>query len=176
MKKIHALLTIFALLSLALSACGIAAPPSTPSAQPSDTPLPSSTPTLPPTDTPPISTDTPTLEPTLTPADTPSTGACVISTDKTYGYTQENAIKVGGDDFGGPSRERAYLDNLAGPNGETISYNRTGSLDFGDTILDAYAISGLSAKVVLYIDEYSFTEPQAPVGFTCLGAFSLTAP
>jgi len=177
MKKIHVLLTIAVLFSVVLSACGIAAPPPTPTAQPSDTPLPTLTPIPAPTDTP-IPTDTPTLEPTLTPADTPSagTGACVISTDKTYGYTQENAIKVGGDDSGGPSRERAYLDNLAGPHGEPISYNRTGSLDSGDTILDAYEISGLGAKVTLYIDEYSFTEPQAPVGFTCLGAFSLTAP
>jgi hypothetical protein len=101
----------------------------------------------------PIPTDTPTLEPTLTQANTQPTGACVMSTDKTYGYTQENPIKVGGDDFGGPSRERAYLDNLAGPHGEPISYNRTGSLDSGDTILDAYEISGLGAKVTLYIDE-----------------------
>ncbi|MGC1378142.1 MAG: hypothetical protein WA821_18070 [Anaerolineales bacterium] len=174
MKKIHVLLTIAVLFSVVLSACGIAAPPPTPTAQPSDTPLPTLTPAPAPTDTP-IPTDTPMLEPTLTQANAQPTGACV-STDKTYGYTQENPIKVGGDDFGGPPRERAYLDNLAGPHGEPISYNRTGSLDSGDTILDAYEISGLSKPVTLYIDEYSFTEPQAPVGFTCLGAFSLTAP
>ena len=48
-----------------------------------------------------------------------STGLCPISTDDTYGYTKENAIRVGdgGELFGGPARERAYLDNLRGPNG-----------------------------------------------------------
>src|SRR5690606_21201183 len=50
------------------------------------------------------------------------TGVCIISTDDTYGYTEENPIKVGGSSFDGPSRERAYLDNLLGPNGESLSY------------------------------------------------------
>jgi hypothetical protein len=176
MKKMRALPTIVVLFCVALSACGIFAPPPTPTAQPSNTPLPTATSTPAATETP-IPPDTPTVEPTFTPAESnPAGEACIISTDKAYGYTQENPIKVGGDDFGGPPRERAYLDNLAGPNGEPISYNRTGSLDFGDTILDAYIITGLATDVTLYIDEYSFTEPQAPVGFTCVGAFTLDAP
>jgi hypothetical protein len=101
---------------------------------------------------------------------------CVVSTDSTYGYTKENAIKVGGGDFDGPSRERAYLNNLAGPNGEIFSYDRAGSLVFDDTILDAYIINGLGKSITLYIDEYAFTEPQAPVGFTCISEFPLSAP
>ncbi len=172
MKKIAALLTVFMLLSLALSACVVLdtpPPTSTPTAQPSDTPLPTSTAIPTPTDTP-VPTEAPTLEPTLTPADTQTAGACV-STDKTYGYTQENPIKVGGDFLDGPVRERAYLDNLAGPNGETITYARIGSIIFGETILDAFVITGLGAEVTLYIDEYVYAELQAPVGFTCLGAF-----
>ncbi len=104
------------------------------------------------------------------------TGSCPIASDATYGYTQKNPIKVGGDDFGGPPREREYLDNLAGPKGEKISYSRTGSLDFGNTILDGFVITGMGKEITLYIDEYSFTEPQAPVGFTCLAAFSLEKP
>ena len=105
------------------------------------------------------------------------TSSCTaVATDATYGYTKENPIKVGGDDFDGPPRERKYLDNLAGPKGEKISYSRTGSINFGDTILDGYIIRGLSKEVTLYIDEYSFTEPQAPVGFTCLAAFTLEKP
>jgi len=103
-------------------------------------------------------------------------GLCPVSSDPGFGYTKDNPIKVGGDDFGGPPRERAYLDNLAGPKGEKISYGRTGSMDYGDTILDVFVITGLGKKITLYIDEYSYTEPQAPLGFTCLSAFPLTPP
>ncbi len=110
------------------------------------------------------------------PISSSTNGLCEMASDSSYGYTQENPIKVGGDDFGGPPRERAFLDNLLGPNGEKISYERTGSLQFGDTILDAFEIKGLAKNVTLYIDEYSYTEPQAPVGFTCLSAFPLTTP
>jgi hypothetical protein len=105
-----------------------------------------------------------------------TTGTCTVSEDPTYGYSEENPIKVGGDSFDGPPRERAYLDNLAGPNGEKISYERMGSKDFADTILDTYVITGLSEDVTLYLDQYSYTEPQAPVGFACLSAFPLTPP
>ena len=111
-----------------------------------------------------------------TPEQTGVTSPCVISTDSTYGYTEENPIKVGGGDFGGPPRERAFLDNLAGPKGEIISYERTGSMASGDTILDAFVITGLSKQVTLFIDEYSYSEPQAPVGFNCLAAFPLAKP
>ncbi|MCI0628043.1 MAG: hypothetical protein L0387_41385 [Acidobacteria bacterium] len=68
------------------------------------------------------------------------------------------------------------MDNLLGPNGETITYERTGSLPFGDTILDAYEIRGLGKPITLYLDEYNYTEPQAPAGLTCAAAFSLTPP
>lgn len=105
-----------------------------------------------------------------------STGSCVISTDNTYGYTQENPIKVGGGAFGGPSRERAYLDNLRGPNGEELTYERTGSVPFGDIILDIYEIKGLAKSITLYLDEYNYTDPKAPVGFTCVSAFPLAKP
>jgi hypothetical protein len=105
-----------------------------------------------------------------------SSGTCAISTDSTYGYTKENPIKVGGGAFDGPPRERAYLDNLLGPKGEMITYERTGSIPFGDTILDIYEIKGLTKTITLYIDEYDYTEPQAPVGFTCVSAFPLSKP
>jgi len=100
--------------------------------------------------------------------------ACPTSTDKTYGYTQENAIRVGdgGSFFGGPALEREYLDNLRGPNGERLTYERTGSLPFENTILDAYVVSGLANPVTLYLDIYSFEELSAPVGFACIGPFN----
>ena len=104
-----------------------------------------------------------------------NTGTCSIATDDTYGYTQENAIRVGdgGEFLGGPVREEAYLNNLRGPNGELISYKSTGSLSFENTILDEYIIIGLPTPVTLYIDVYSFEEPMAPAGFTCAGPFNL---
>lgn len=102
--------------------------------------------------------------------------ACEVSTDQTYGYSMENPIKVGGEAFGGPARERLYLDNLRGPNGEGLSYEREGSLPFGETVLDGYKITGPGIEATLYLDEYSFTPPQAPVGFTCAGAFLLSEP
>jgi len=54
--------------------------------------------------------------------------SCAVSTDPTYGFEQPNPVKVGGDAFGGPARERAYLDVLLGPNGEPIAYERSGSI------------------------------------------------
>lgn len=105
-----------------------------------------------------------------------SNSACIISTDETYGYTESNPIKIGGDFISGPSRERAYLENLLGPNGESLSYERQGSTAGVDVILDAYRVTGSGVNEVLYIDMYNFEEPQAPVGFTCKGAFPLSTP
>ena len=115
----------------------------------------------------------------ITELDAAATGGdCTVSDDPTYGYSEDNPIRVGGDWLEGPSRERAFLDNLLGPNGEMISYERIGSHDYGDTILDVYQItySGLSTSITLYIDEYSWGTLFAPVGFTCSGAFSITEP
>jgi hypothetical protein len=102
--------------------------------------------------------------------------ACIVSTDVSYGYTKENPVKVGGGAMDGPPREHAYLRNLLGPKGEKISYKRLRHVVFGGTILDIYEIKGLKETVTLYIDEYSYTEPKAPVGFTCVSAFPLTKP
>lgn len=101
---------------------------------------------------------------------------CIISDDKTYGYTEENPIKVGGDFMDGPARERAYLDNLLGPNGSVLTYERSGSIPSGDTILDQYHITGSGVDATLYLDEYNYAPLQAPVGFTCIGEFPLSAP
>lgn len=104
-----------------------------------------------------------------------SSSVTTISTDKTYGYTQENPIKVGGTESG-PANERKYLDALAGPNGESISYVRVGSCCpfntpnglMGGGMLDRYEIkwSGQAAPVYLYLNMYDKDELKAPVGFT----------
>lgn len=108
--------------------------------------------------------------------DVQTSDACTVSTDKTYGYTETNPIRVGGDFLSGPARESAYLDNLLGPNGETLTYERIGSLPSGDTILDEYLVTGPGINVKLYLDEYKYEPLQAPVGFTCIGEFPLSAP
>lgn len=112
----------------------------------------------------------------LEPSETSTTGSCQISTDLTYGFAEDNPIRVGGDAFDGPPRERAFLDNLLGPNGETLTYERKGSINYGDTILDEFLVTGPGVNATLYIDEYSYEALQAPVGFTCRGEFSITAP
>ena len=101
---------------------------------------------------------------------------CKVSDDPTYGYTKENPIRVGGMAFGGPSRERAYLENLVDLNGGELFYERTGSQDFGNTILDVYAITGSQEKIILYIDEYSYEKLMAPKGLNCKGPFLLGTP
>ncbi len=101
---------------------------------------------------------------------------CVISSDTTYGYTKTNAIQVGGGAFAGPPRERAYLDNLLGQNGEPIFYERAGSLPYNDIFLDIYILTVGDTTTTLYLDEYNWSEPQAPVGFTCAAAFPLLPP
>ncbi len=108
--------------------------------------------------------------------DVQASGTCTVSTDTTYGYTETNPIRVGGDFLSGPARERAYLDNLLGPNGEALTYERLGSLPSGDTILDEYLVTGPGINVKLYLDEYIYEPLQAPAGFTCIGEFPLSAP
>jgi hypothetical protein len=105
-------------------------------------------------------------------------GECRVSTDPTYGYSKDNPIRVGGNAFGGPAREHVFLDSITGPSGKELQYFRNGSLDYGDTILDEFLVTyeGLSKTVVLYIDEYSFTQPFAPKGFECYQPFPIKQP
>lgn len=100
--------------------------------------------------------------------------------DSTYGYTQDNPIKVGGGNAG-PLREREYLNNLKGPNGESINYTRKGSCCpfktkngfMGGGMLDIYIITWEKQKapVTLYLNMYDKAKLKAPVGFTTRRAF-----
>ena len=109
----------------------------------------------------------------------PSVTIIGISTDETYGYQQSNPIKVGGV-MDGPARERAYLELLRGPNGESIRYERNGSCCgfetpnslFGGGMLDIYSvwIGDNPEPVKLYINMYDYEQPKAPKGFTFAGA------
>ena len=99
----------------------------------------------------------------------------VYSHDKTYGYTEENPIMVGGNNEG-PKNERRFLNALTGPNGEEIEYHRIGSCcnfktsnsSFGGSgLLDMYNVTyeGLKKDLVLYINMYDSDTLMVPVGF-----------
>lgn len=102
----------------------------------------------------------------------------VQSDDKSYGYDQSNPIKVGGvKESTGPMNERRFLNGLLGPNGEELSYKRSGSccsfktpngLFNGTGLLDAYEVSwkGSSDKLTIYINMYDKGELKVPVGLT----------
>lgn len=96
------------------------------------------------------------------------------STDKTYGYTEKNPIKVGGVG-NGPINERNYLNSLTGPNGEKVTYERRGSCcafttkksPFGGGLLDIYAVTyeGKNDTISLYLNMYDKANLKAPIGF-----------
>jgi hypothetical protein len=153
-------------------------PTLTPSATATETPTPTETPE--PTETPsPESTWTPTFVATVVPTAEPTSddggtsSACPVSTDSSYAYTQNNPIRVDGGAFGGPARARAYFDVLRGPAGQTVTYVRVGSLPTDETVLDIYQLSyeGIGSPVSVYVDQYSFSTPVAPVGFICATPF-----
>lgn len=100
-----------------------------------------------------------------------------VSTDNTYGFSPQNAVQVGGADKNeGPLNERRFLNALAGPNGESVSYYRAGSCCpvkskkglMGTAILDNYRVTWEGSKdtVSIYINMYDYGELKAPVGFT----------
>lgn len=102
------------------------------------------------------------------------------STDGTYGFSQDNPIKLGGF-LRGTKYEGAhiqYFDGLTGPNGEEIQIRRLGSccgfldasLPLGGGLLDMYQLSyeGIEQPVVVYVNLYKYEQPKAPIGFALL--------
>lgn len=100
-----------------------------------------------------------------------------ISTDPTYGLSEKNPIEVGGvDKSEGPLNERRFLNALAGPNSEKISYYRKGSCCpvkskngfLGMAMLDNYRVTweGTVDTVSIYINMYDYGKLKAPLGFT----------
>ena len=105
---------------------------------------------------------------------------CATSTDERYGVAIAAPVQIGGGAMYGPARERRYLDALRGPEGQVVRYRRIASMPVADnrTILDAYETTyeGLAKPITLYLDEYHFTDPVAPRGFTCGYAIGLSLP
>ena len=111
---------------------------------------------------------------TLVSCSTTKSGAPELNTDATYGYSEKNPIKVGGD-INGPANEQKFLNSLTGPNGEVVEYSRSGSCchfetrnsSFGMGMLDIYRVTyeGKKDTVKLYINMYDKAKLKAPVGF-----------
>lgn len=102
-----------------------------------------------------------------------------ISDDSSYGYSEKNPVQVGGvDKQSGPLNQRRFLNALAGPNGEEVTYFRSGSccpikskndpLGFGQVLLDNYKVTyeGSKDTVSIYINMYDYGALKAPKGFT----------
>lgn len=97
-----------------------------------------------------------------------------IVANDSYGYSQDNPIKVGGVN-NGPVMERKYLNSLTGPNGEPVSFYRNGSCCpfetkngfMGGGMLDIYSVTyeGKGDTVKLYINMYDSDKLMAPKGF-----------
>jgi hypothetical protein len=106
-----------------------------------------------------------------------------ISSSKKYGYEPENkhAVKVGK-----ISNQRAFLNALLGPGGQTVSYARTGSCCafksdkaiLGIGLLDRYEVTyaGLEKPIILYLNGYEYETPQCPQGFTFKTADKIEMP
>jgi len=100
------------------------------------------------------------------------------TTDKTYAFSQQNPVKVGGvKENEGPRNERRFLNALLGPNGEELIYFRAGSccgfktpngIYGGGGMLDKYRVTWKGAKDTLdiYINMYDKGDLFIPVGLT----------
>lgn len=97
--------------------------------------------------------------------------------DPQYGHTPEKPVKVGGFmETGTHQNQMVFLQQLRGPNGEELTYQRMRPccpfpllLGFGNEgMLDVYSVSydGSPEGLTLYLNSYEYNSPQAPQGFT----------
>jgi hypothetical protein len=87
------------------------------------------------------------------------------------GYSASKPITVAGGMLFGPMNERAYLDRLRGPGGESLRYARAGSVEAPNPnhpgAIDRYEVEydGLEAPIALYFDMYLPGPNGIPTGF-----------
>ncbi len=99
---------------------------------------------------------------------TPLSDGCPITSDRTYGYRENNPIRVGPSDFLTLALvERQYLDSLIAPGGHHIEYERLHSQPTDDTILDVYRVTYPGGSLTLYLDAYSGEPFRVPRGLAC---------
>jgi hypothetical protein len=103
---------------------------------------------------------------------------CEIASDD-YALVLTQPVQVGGGPMYGLARQKRYLDTLRGPEGQPVTYKRTGTQRAADeTIVDVYEVryEGLEKPIVLFIDWYHFNPYKAPRGLTCAVPFNLQPP
>ncbi|WP_284653322.1 2-dehydro-3-deoxyphosphooctonate aldolase [Flavobacterium terrisoli] len=100
------------------------------------------------------------------------------SSDKSYGFTEANPIKVGGSSESmGPKNERRFLSALKGPHGEKVRFYRDGSCCLFETpnvekgmkgMLDIYKVywDDIADTLQIYINMYDRDSLLIPVGLT----------
>ena len=104
---------------------------------------------------------------------------CEVSPDETYGYSENNPVRVGGGRSTGLRNQLRYLNALKCPQDQTITYERLGSCcEFrtrqgvimvdNTALLDVYTVTwaGKATPVTLYINMHRGGRLLAPVGFT----------
>lgn len=87
------------------------------------------------------------------------------STDKTYGKTAENPVRIG---FGRrPMHINRYLNNLTDVNGNHVIFSRAGTVDMpGKKAVFQYSIALPENKYdTLYFDNYSWQTPKLIMGY-----------
>ncbi|AMO19079.1 2-dehydro-3-deoxyphosphooctonate aldolase [Flavobacterium columnare] len=99
------------------------------------------------------------------------------TSDKKYAFTEFYPVNVGFTSIeDGENNQKRFLNALAGPKGETISYKLiesccpfpTNRADIGAGMLDIYEITypGQNKPVLVYLNKYEKGELMIPVGFT----------
>ncbi|WP_136666813.1 2-dehydro-3-deoxyphosphooctonate aldolase [Flavobacterium sp. H122] len=99
------------------------------------------------------------------------------ASDKKYAFTEYYPVNVGFTSIeDGEKNEKRYLNALAGPNGEKITYTLiesccpfpTTRTDMGAGMLDIYEITynGLNKPIRIYLNKFERGELMIPVGFT----------
>lgn len=99
-----------------------------------------------------------------------------VATDKTYGYSYHNPIKVGGFAEGrGTAHRNHFLELIRGPEGQALSYlsngfccafrtdNSAEPVGYLEVVLVSY--KGIGKPAILYFDTVNFEGPKAPAGF-----------
>lgn len=97
----------------------------------------------------------------------------LLSKDATYGYSDQNPIKVGSkDEYGGPDAEHAYLNLLLDAAGKPVKFQRlfSGGKSPDGKPLDCYELTLSDGKKVrlwinMYYPENKPEKQPAPVGF-----------
>jgi tetratricopeptide (TPR) repeat protein len=101
-----------------------------------------------------------------------------IASNKKYGFTEDDPVKVGNGPEGGPANQRAYMNLLRDKMGKGISYTRLGSCCqyksenglLGMGMLDIYEITYRNEKneiekSKIYISFDDYEEPKILFGF-----------